>query len=222
MDGHWSTVWVKSRWYLRCTRAPWITCVFKNLHFALRSKNYLVQKCVNWLKRFNIAPVDCLLRVISKHHYSLHRENEFHITLTSSATKVCTSADDDVPIRSSLLHFRSAWETLNRKVLIVLRSYPRCLHHYVRLRSVCRCLPWSPIRPVCRPGQSGWVESSQFSTSWRPFPERALSSKTVIDWGAEAMMSSTLKSDFISSSDMVHGRSLEREQEIKRFATSKL
>lgn len=54
------------------------------------------------------------------------------------------------------------------------------------------------------------VESNQLSTSCSPWPERALSSSVVIGWVADAMMSSILKSDFISIRLMVQGTSLER------------
>lgn len=57
--------------------------------------------------------------------------------------------------------------------------------------------------------QSFKVECSQHNTSWSPWPERALSSRVVIGWVADAMISSILNSDFISTRLIVQGRSLE-------------
>ena len=55
------------------------------------------------------------------------------------------------------------------------------------------------------------MDSSQLSTSLSPCPEQALSSSVVIGWGADAMMSSILNSDFISVRLMVQGMSLENK-----------
>lgn len=53
--------------------------------------------------------------------------------------------------------------------------------------------------------------SNQPNTSFSPWPQRALTSSVVTDWGAEAMMSSILKSDFISIRVIVQGISLKKE-----------
>lgn len=59
------------------------------------------------------------------------------------------------------------------------------------------------------------MDSSQFSTSWIPCPERALVSSIVIGWGADAMMSSILNKDFISMRLMVQGKSLKTVKNFK-------
>lgn len=64
------------------------------------------------------------------------------------------------------------------------------------------------IRNICMVVHLTVMDSSQFSTSWSPCPERALISSIVIGWGADAMMSSILNKDFISMRLMVQGKSL--------------